>query len=142
MKLSMTLCCVFFVDLSLKILDLGFAHSSSLALPCLAATVSPHLAADSPPFRLIDSTPSTFLSHFLCFGSHFTVTLDKEGVSEMATENGDCNGDCQGNPILALRNHSRMYGNDLKIENILLDKTLTAKINSYNISLPSKVGNS
>ncbi|CAL5415642.1 unnamed protein product [Camellia sinensis] len=40
--------------------------------------------------------------------------------------------------------HSRitpgMYGNDLKIENILLDKTLTAKISSYNISLPSKVG--
>ncbi|CAL5418236.1 unnamed protein product [Camellia sinensis] len=39
--------------------------------------------------------------------------------------------------------HSRitpgMYGNDLKIENILLDKTLTAKISSYNISLPSKV---
>ncbi|KAI8004758.1 putative LRR receptor-like serine/threonine-protein kinase [Camellia lanceoleosa] len=35
-----------------------------------------------------------------------------------------------------------MYGNDLKIENILLDKTLTAKISSYNISLPSKVGNS
>ncbi|KAL7207773.1 hypothetical protein ACSBR1_029675 [Camellia fascicularis] len=33
-----------------------------------------------------------------------------------------------------------MYGNDLKIENILLDKTLTAKISSYNISLPSKVG--
>ncbi|CAL5418238.1 unnamed protein product [Camellia sinensis] len=38
--------------------------------------------------------------------------------------------------------HSRitpgMYGNDLKIENTLLDKTLTAKISSYNISLPSK----
>ncbi|CAL5418253.1 unnamed protein product [Camellia sinensis] len=33
-----------------------------------------------------------------------------------------------------------IYGNDLKIENILLDKTLTAKISSYNISLPSKVG--
>ncbi|KAF5939310.1 hypothetical protein HYC85_023569 [Camellia sinensis] len=32
-----------------------------------------------------------------------------------------------------------MYGNDLKIENILLDKTLTAKISSYNISLSSKV---
>ncbi|CAL5415614.1 unnamed protein product [Camellia sinensis] len=31
-----------------------------------------------------------------------------------------------------------MYGNDLKIENTLLDKTLTAKISSYNISLPSK----
>ncbi|GMP56608.1 hypothetical protein CsSME_00021027 [Camellia sinensis var. sinensis] len=58
MKLSTTLCCVFFADLSLKILDLGFARSSSLALPCLVATVLPQLAADSPPFRLIDSTPS------------------------------------------------------------------------------------
>ncbi|CAL5418247.1 unnamed protein product [Camellia sinensis] len=34
-----------------------------------------------------------------------------------------------------------MYGNDLKIENTLLDKTLTAKISSYNISLPSKIIN-
>ncbi|KAI8002772.1 putative LRR receptor-like serine/threonine-protein kinase [Camellia lanceoleosa] len=33
-----------------------------------------------------------------------------------------------------------MYGSDLKIKNILLDKTLTSKISSYNISLPSKVG--
>ncbi|CAL5418232.1 unnamed protein product [Camellia sinensis] len=30
-----------------------------------------------------------------------------EGVSEMTTENEDCSGDCQGNPVLALRNHSR-----------------------------------
>ncbi|XP_058194811.1 probable LRR receptor-like serine/threonine-protein kinase At1g14390 [Rhododendron vialii] len=33
-----------------------------------------------------------------------------------------------------------VFGNDLKIENILLDDSLTAKISSYNISLPSKVG--
>lgn len=31
-------------------------------------------------------------------------------------------------------------GNDLKIEHILLDESLTAKISSYNISFPSKVG--
>ncbi|PSS28717.1 LRR receptor-like serine/threonine-protein kinase precursor [Actinidia chinensis var. chinensis] len=35
-----------------------------------------------------------------------------------------------------------VFGNDLKIENILLDDSLNAKINSYNISLPSKVGGS
>lgn len=34
-----------------------------------------------------------------------------------------------------------VFGNDLKIENILLDDSLTAKISSYNISLPSKVTN-
>ncbi|XP_073059299.1 probable LRR receptor-like serine/threonine-protein kinase At1g14390 [Primulina eburnea] len=33
-----------------------------------------------------------------------------------------------------------IHGNDLKIDNILLDETLTAKISSYNINLPSKVG--
>lgn len=32
------------------------------------------------------------------------------------------------------------FGNDLKIENILLDDSLTPKITSYNIPLPSKVG--
>ncbi|XP_022877491.1 probable LRR receptor-like serine/threonine-protein kinase At1g14390 [Olea europaea var. sylvestris] len=32
-----------------------------------------------------------------------------------------------------------VLGNDLKIEMILLDESLTAKISSYNISLPSKV---
>lgn len=32
-----------------------------------------------------------------------------------------------------------IFGNDLKIDNILLDDTLTAKISSYNISLPSKL---
>lgn len=30
-------------------------------------------------------------------------------------------------------------GNDIKLENILLDETLTARISSYNISLPPKV---
>uniref|UniRef100_A0A5B6ZF10 non-specific serine/threonine protein kinase n=1 Tax=Davidia involucrata TaxID=16924 RepID=A0A5B6ZF10_DAVIN len=33
-----------------------------------------------------------------------------------------------------------IFGNDLKIENILLDDSLTAKISSYNMTLPSKVG--
>ncbi|KAK3022894.1 hypothetical protein RJ639_046438 [Escallonia herrerae] len=33
-----------------------------------------------------------------------------------------------------------VYGNDLKIENILLDASLTAKISSYNITLSSKAG--
>ncbi|KAK6139302.1 hypothetical protein DH2020_026961 [Rehmannia glutinosa] len=33
-----------------------------------------------------------------------------------------------------------ILGNDLKIDNILLDESLTAKISSYNINLPSKVG--
>lgn len=32
-----------------------------------------------------------------------------------------------------------IYGNDLRIENILLDESLTPKISSYDISLPSKV---
>lgn len=32
-----------------------------------------------------------------------------------------------------------LFGNDLKIENILLDESLTAKISTYNISLPSKI---
>lgn len=32
-----------------------------------------------------------------------------------------------------------VLGNDLKIDNILLDDTLTARISSYNINLPSKV---
>lgn len=31
-------------------------------------------------------------------------------------------------------------GNDIKLENVLLDETLTARISSYNISLPPKVG--
>ncbi|XP_016437711.1 putative LRR receptor-like serine/threonine-protein kinase At1g14390 [Nicotiana tabacum] len=31
-------------------------------------------------------------------------------------------------------------GNDIKLENVLLDETLTARISCYNISLPSKVG--
>ncbi|XP_071918212.1 probable LRR receptor-like serine/threonine-protein kinase At1g14390 [Coffea arabica] len=35
---------------------------------------------------------------------------------------------------------SGVIGNDLKIENILLDESLSAKISSYNVSLPSKVG--
>lgn len=30
-------------------------------------------------------------------------------------------------------------GNDIKLENVLLDETLTARISCYNISLPSKV---
>lgn len=30
-------------------------------------------------------------------------------------------------------------GNDIKLENVLLDETLTARISSYNISLPPKV---
>ncbi|XP_071736485.1 probable LRR receptor-like serine/threonine-protein kinase At1g14390 isoform X2 [Rutidosis leptorrhynchoides] len=33
-----------------------------------------------------------------------------------------------------------IFGNDLKIETVLLDDNLTAKISSYNISLPSKTG--
>ncbi|POO00004.1 Tyrosine-protein kinase [Trema orientale] len=33
-----------------------------------------------------------------------------------------------------------IYGNNLKINNILLDESLSAKISSYNIPLPSKVG--
>ncbi|GMJ13459.1 hypothetical protein like AT1G14390 [Hibiscus trionum] len=33
-----------------------------------------------------------------------------------------------------------IYGNDLKIDNILLDATLTAKISDYNIPLPLKTG--
>ncbi|KAK6242789.1 hypothetical protein SCA6_008178 [Theobroma cacao] len=33
-----------------------------------------------------------------------------------------------------------IYGNDLKIDNILLDETLTAKISNYNIPLPLKAG--
>ncbi|XWS23232.1 hypothetical protein CRYUN_Cryun29cG0103600 [Craigia yunnanensis] len=33
-----------------------------------------------------------------------------------------------------------IYGNDLKIDNILLDETLTAKIINYNIPLPLKTG--
>ncbi|KAK8526013.1 hypothetical protein V6N13_017085 [Hibiscus sabdariffa] len=33
-----------------------------------------------------------------------------------------------------------IYGNDLKIDNILLDETLTAKISDYNIPLPLKNG--
>ncbi|XP_076894257.1 putative LRR receptor-like serine/threonine-protein kinase At1g14390 [Bidens hawaiensis] len=33
-----------------------------------------------------------------------------------------------------------IFGNDLKIETVLLDDNLTAKISSYNISLPSKAG--
>ncbi|KAE8729978.1 hypothetical protein F3Y22_tig00003041pilonHSYRG00402 [Hibiscus syriacus] len=33
-----------------------------------------------------------------------------------------------------------IYGNDLKIDNILLDETLTAKISDYNIPLPLKTG--
>lgn len=32
-----------------------------------------------------------------------------------------------------------IYGNSLKISNILLDESLSAKISSYNIPLPSKV---
>lgn len=32
-----------------------------------------------------------------------------------------------------------IFGNNLKIENILLDDSLSAKISSYNIPLPSKV---
>lgn len=32
-----------------------------------------------------------------------------------------------------------IYGNNLKIDNILLDQSLTAKISSYGISLPTKV---
>lgn len=32
-----------------------------------------------------------------------------------------------------------VLGNDLKSDNILLDDTLTARISSYNINLPSKV---
>jgi hypothetical protein len=32
-----------------------------------------------------------------------------------------------------------IFGNKLKIENILLDDSLTAKISSYNIPLPFKV---
>lgn len=33
-----------------------------------------------------------------------------------------------------------VFGNDLKIDNILLDDSLSAKISSYSISMPSKVG--
>lgn len=33
-----------------------------------------------------------------------------------------------------------VLGNDIKIDNILLDESLTAKISSYNINIPSKVG--
>lgn len=33
-----------------------------------------------------------------------------------------------------------IYGNDLKIDNVLLDETLTAKISNYNIPLPLKTG--
>ncbi|KAL4278154.1 hypothetical protein GQ457_03G012100 [Hibiscus cannabinus] len=33
-----------------------------------------------------------------------------------------------------------IYGNDLKIDNVLLDATLTAKISDYNIPLPLKTG--
>ncbi|XP_039029020.1 probable LRR receptor-like serine/threonine-protein kinase At1g14390 isoform X2 [Hibiscus syriacus] len=33
-----------------------------------------------------------------------------------------------------------IYGNDLKIDNIMLDETLTAKISDYNIPLPLKTG--
>ncbi|KAF9610259.1 hypothetical protein IFM89_021820, partial [Coptis chinensis] len=32
-----------------------------------------------------------------------------------------------------------IFGNDVKIENILLDENLTAKINNYNLLIPSKV---
>lgn len=32
-----------------------------------------------------------------------------------------------------------IFGNDLKIENILLDETLTAKLSGYNVPLSSKV---
>jgi len=32
-----------------------------------------------------------------------------------------------------------IYGNNLKIENILLDDSLNAKVSRYNIPLPSKV---
>lgn len=32
-----------------------------------------------------------------------------------------------------------VLGNDIKIDNILLDESLTAKISSYNINIPSKV---
>jgi len=32
-----------------------------------------------------------------------------------------------------------IFGNNLKIENIMLDETLTVKISGYTIPLPSKV---
>lgn len=32
-----------------------------------------------------------------------------------------------------------VHGNDLKLDNILLDESLSAKISSYNVNLPSKV---
>ncbi|KAF5741007.1 LRR receptor-like serine/threonine-protein kinase [Tripterygium wilfordii] len=35
---------------------------------------------------------------------------------------------------------SGIFGNNLKLDNILLDETLTAKLSNYNIPLPSKVG--
>ena len=35
-----------------------------------------------------------------------------------------------------------IYGNDLKIENILLDETLTAKIHNYNLPIASSNKNS
>ncbi|KAG8654075.1 probable LRR receptor-like serine/threonine-protein kinase At1g14390 [Manihot esculenta] len=33
-----------------------------------------------------------------------------------------------------------IFGNNLKIENVLLDESLTAKLSNYNVPLPSKVG--
>lgn len=32
-----------------------------------------------------------------------------------------------------------IFGNNLKIENVLLDESLTAKLSNYNVPLPSKV---
>lgn len=34
---------------------------------------------------------------------------------------------------------SGIFGNDIKIDNVLLDETLTAKISNYNVLMPLKV---
>ncbi|KAI3817064.1 hypothetical protein L1987_10851 [Smallanthus sonchifolius] len=48
-------------------------------------------------------------------------------------------GICRGIQFLHTGTQHGIFGNDLKVETVLLDDNFTAKISSYNISLSSKV---
>ncbi|TKY58808.1 LRR receptor serine/threonine-protein kinase [Spatholobus suberectus] len=82
--------------------------------------------------------PQTTSTVFIVF-EHISNVLEKEGNAEMATKNGAISiGIARGVQFLHTGVAPGIYGNSLKIENILLDDSLNAKVSRYNIPLPSK----
>lgn len=73
--------------------------------------------------------------------SVFWVSTDwrKKEILKWPHRMGITMGIARGIQFLHTGTQHGIFGNDLTIENVLLDDNLTAKISSYNISLSSKV---